>query len=464
MKKHFQKICNSLAIVSLAVFGQTDVTAQETFTINSDFSNNFVQSQNIDFLPVYKIHQKEVDFYKLEKIQVLTNDYERVSKEIESVKSGYEQYISRQEAIKTIITELNEFINSSDSYDTKEKYLIASQNLATKHNIIIEVKDERLTTSFLKEVTNDNSTKTRKLFIYKNGKRSSNKDVMACKEFIEKIPYNEPVEAYRDYNTYLRLTQELLNIPKTEIREVKSNVSERKSIMILDSTITDVNAFVGRFVELPTKYIMIVDNCKDQFVKYQLVDGLKDCFNKGYDTRYSIVRNVDTNAMYYLMNDEYLSKLRGNQKTQWLIEAVNKLGYKEYKSADRYDENLYIKSKTCEIKLDAFTYSVLKANPNFIVELDADQAKIESLTKQTSAHTQTLEKYINIYNIKRSKMSATDLSAWRTATSKAQTLQAQIYKLTEKYDGNYSFKPINKNNLLNDFLDSLLASKGALGM
>ena len=61
-------------------------------------------------------------------------------------------------------------------------------------------------------------------------------------------------------------------------------------------------------------------------------------------------------------------------------------------------------------------------------------------------------------------MSTSDLSAWRVATSKAQTLQAQLYKLTEKYDGNYSIKPIKKDNLLNDFLDNLLASKGVLGM
>src|SRR5690606_16394067 len=168
--------------------------------------------------------------------------------------------------------------------------------------------------------------------------------------------------------------------------------------------------------------------------------------------------------MFYLMDNKYLRSLTNEQNMIWLVDTVNKLGYKEYKSNDRYDENYYIKSKTCEIKLDTFTYSVIKDNPNFINELDNDQAKIESLTKQTVSHTKALEKYLSIYNIKRSRMSTSDLSAWRVATSKAQTLQAQLYKLTEKYDGNYSIKPIKKDNLLNDFLDNLLASKGVLGM
>ena len=123
MEKLFQKICNSLAIVSLAVFSQTDVIAQETFTINPEFSENFVKSQGLRFLPVFRVNQKEIEVYKLEKAEVLTTDYENVSKDIELVKFGYEQYLSKKEAIKTIITELNTFINSSDSYDKKENYL-----------------------------------------------------------------------------------------------------------------------------------------------------------------------------------------------------------------------------------------------------------------------------------------------------------------------------------------------------
>ncbi len=464
MEKLFQKICNSLAIVSLAVFSQTDVIAQETFTINPEFSENFVKSQGLRFLPVFRVNQKEIEVYKLEKAEVLTTDYENVSKDIELVKFGYEQYLSKKEAIKTIITELNTFINSSDSYDKKENYLIVAQNLATKHDIIIEVKDERLSTSFLKDITNDNSTKTRKLLIHKNGKHTSEKDAIACKLYLEKIPYNEPVELYRDYNTYLKLTEQLSRIPKTEIREIKSSTLERKSVMLIDSVATNVQDLSGNFIELGTKYILIYDNYKDIFVKYQLTDKLNGFYNKGDDKLYSIIQNVDTKDMYYLMNDNYLSKLVGAQKTQWLIETVNKLGYKEYKSDDRYDENFYIKSKTSIIKLDTWTYSELKDNPNYISTLDNDQKQIALLVEQTLAHSKNLEKYSNIYYVQRNKMSVSNINAWREATNKALPLFTKISKLQEKYNGNYSFRLINKSKRWEEFVDDIIIARGILGM
>jgi hypothetical protein len=195
-------------------------------------------------------------------------------------------------------------------------------------------------------------------------------------------------------------------------------------------------------------------------------DKLNGFYNKGDDKRYSIIQNVDTKERYYLMNDNYLSKLRGAQKIQWLIETVNKLGYKEYKSDDRYDENFYVKSKTSVIKLDVFTYSVLKDNPNFIAELDADQGKLANLAKQSIQHSNKLDSYLSTYNVKKSRMSTADLTAWRAATKQADVLNMQMYKISEKYAGNYSITPIDKSyhSTISNFADNLLASKGVLGM
>ena len=61
-------------------------------------------------------------------------------------------------------------------------------------------------------------------------------------------------------------------------------------------------------------------------------------------------------------------------------------------------------------------------------------------------------------------MPTASLNAWRTATGNAQKLLNQINKLSEKYDGNYSFTLLNKENTLDVFLDNLNASKGVLGM
>ena len=145
--------------------------------------------------------------------------------------------------------------------------------------------------------------------------------------------------------------------------------------------------------------------------------------------------------------------------------AYPKLGYKEYRNPnDSYDENLYIKSKTCEIKLDNWTYQELKTNPSYITALDNDQMKLNALIKQTIPHSQTLDKYLGLYRIQRNKMSATNISAWKAATIQAGKLNDQIVKMDEKYAGNYSFMPLNKASTRNDFSDNLGASKGILGI
>src|SRR5690606_18856407 len=176
------------------------------------------------------------------------------------------------------------------------------------------------------------------------------------------------------------------------------------------------------------------------------------------------INKKDTNEYYYIVSSSFLSSLTSKQKEQELVEIVNKMGYKVYKSDDRYDENLYIKSKTAEIKLDNRTYHELKSNPNYISNLDSDQAKIAVLVKQTVSHSNTLDKYLSQYNIQKRNMSTSSIESWRKATANAQNLLTQINKLSEKYEGNYSFTLLNKSNSLNIFLDNLLASKGVLGM
>ncbi|MBF02577.1 MAG: hypothetical protein CMP76_04695 [Flavobacterium sp.] len=244
-----------------------------------------------------------------------------------------------------------------------------------------------------------------------------------------------------------------------EVYQVIKPDSVKQFNYIVKDTAVNSSVLNGEFEKIGE--FRCVLNPFGEFKMFDLFNDKKIGFNTRNMTKfYPVIKNIDTHELYFIMTESFIDKVILNHKQTLMLNAIHKLGYTEYKV---YDE-LWFKSKTCEIKLDDWTYKALIENPDYIIELDNDQSKIENLSKQTLTHTQTLNKYLSIYNIKRSKMLTSDINAWKGATKKAQTLQSQIYKLTEKYDGNYSFKPIKKNNLLDDFLDSLIASKGVLGI
>lgn len=251
----------------------------------------------------------------------------------------------------------------------------------------------------------------------------------------------------------------------------KEITSNDKTIQKMTYVINDVNSveltsFSGRFVELPKKYRWVYDDIGIRFTKDELTDNAEYDFNQNQASeQHSLIKNIDTDAYYFVTSDSYITKLKEIESTKELLKIVHKLGYKEYKSNDRYDETLYIKSKACEIKLNNWTYNGLKKNPSYIATLDNHQMKSDALTKQTIQHSKTLDKYLGLYRIQRNKMSVANINAWRIATTQAQKLNDQMVKLDEKYAGDYSFMPLNNLSTISEnFSDNLDASKSVLGM
>jgi len=199
----------------------------------------------------------------------------------------------------------------------------------------------------------------------------------------------------------------------------------------------------------------------DKYIKNEL--AIVEYYNTSQMSReYDLIQKVGTEEFYWIYSeDDFITNLLKEQSDNEIIAIINKQGFKEYR--DEYGE-LRTKSKTADIRLDDRTYAELKKDPNYITKLDADQQKIAALVKQALPHSQTLDKYLSTYNIKKNKMSSAELGSWRTATANAQKLHTQIHAISQKYDGNTSFSLLNKSNALNNFLDNLIASKGVLGM
>lgn len=234
----------------------------------------------------------------------------------------------------------------------------------------------------------------------------------------------------------------------------------KRMVNLVQDSLIDVNTLTGNFIQLPHKYFVALED-KGKFVKNELIDEIENASNvKRHEKSYNLIQNVDTKELYYVQSDVYLSNLKQEGNNLEVLDLIHRLGYNEYK----VDDELYIKSKTSEIKVNAQLLNKLKQNPNYIDRLDSDQMKIATLVKQTPPHTKVLDTYLSIYNIKRSHTPVATINEWRTATAKAQNLFNQIYKMTEVYEDDYSFKLLDKSKMLEVFLDNLNASKGVLGM
>lgn len=247
----------------------------------------------------------------------------------------------------------------------------------------------------------------------------------------------------------------VFTVSLTEIEKGKD------SVYIVTQKLDDTSFLVGDFIRMPQKYKLARSTSQGKFVEGQLVSNyneIVDDFGRLSESVYSIVKD-GKNKLYTLPNED-IETINTLIATDNLVDSFTKLGYKPYKDG----EDFYIKSKYCEIRLDERTQSEIKKNPNYITTLDSDQGQIASLVKQTVTHSKTLDQYLSLYRIQKSKMSTANIKAWRTATTNAQKLMLQINKLSEKYDGNYSFTLLKKSNTLDVFSDNLLASKGVLRM
>jgi len=453
-----------MLLISSVSFAQEDLSS---FSINPQLTKEALKEQLSDF-KVYRVKQKEIEYHPYVEGQVNTREYNLLLERLDEYKPEYDKYkqsvlldsISRKD-LKSIKNNINLYLFSTEKADVKDKYLIEAQSIADKHNLVIEGENK----SFLAKKINDygRMKNTTKIFRLHNGRKSSSKkDIEFYKGEIEKIKLAE-VAISHEAKKYIELLENEKTIQKTQQGKVLSTEIAKRKAFLIDGEI-DINTLNGLFIELPEQYMLAEKDFDNELVINELSSNSKFSGTYGMSQRYPLINKKDTNEYYYIVSSSFLSSLTSKQKEQELVEIVNKMGYKVYKSDDRYDENLYIKSKTAEIKLDNRTYHELKSNPNYISNLDSDQAKIAVLVKQTVSHSNTLDKYLSQYNIQKRNMSTSSIESWRKATANAQNLLTQINKLSEKYEGNYSFTLLNKSNSLNIFLDNLLASKGVLGM
>lgn len=280
-------------------------------------------------------------------------------------------------------------------------------------------------------------------------------------------------QAVGQENNSLSITKEICKIMKEKdlklLRIINDTIIETKRpVLFMSNELLNDDEIIGTYSVTPIKYRHARrDDRRGRYIESELVDTSIEYNNDGSlsETIYDIYKN-DSSGKFYVVKDESIKYISDYTKTKEIVKIVEKQGYKVYQTNEAYYENYYyIKSKTCEIKLDNWTYNELKKNLSYITSLDNYQIKLKSLVQQTVSHSKTLDKYLGLYRIQRNKMSRVNINAWKNATAQAQKLNNQISKLEEQYAGNYSFTPFDRMiGLREQFTDNLGASKGVLGM
>lgn len=469
MEKHYQRLCSNqlhrritrLILPTLSLFLlSTNSSAQEslTFEMSPEKTKQIIEDQNIRKLKIYPVSYREIEYRDFDTAQVLTSEYKRALEIIERYKAGYDAYVNslktyedHRDDLKKIIDNIDIFINSKEKKELKEKYLIEAQSLADKNRI-----PEIILKSGNIHVPN------KKIVIYDKIKQkgSSKNDLKSFQEYVLSINLTQPKKSDK-YQTYVDFSNQLMSIKKTETGKVLSDKKSKRLAYMMTPDPIDVDVLLGKYIQLSEKYALVLAD-ENTFVKNELVTEDKKYTTQLIETvvYYPIIKSKDNDKIYFVMSDKLIPTLQNDSNQENIISLIRKLGYKEYKDGEDY----YITSKTSEIRLDAFTFNELSKNPSYITTLDNDQMKISALVQQTIPHSKTLDKYLSQYNIQKGRMPAATINAWRAATQQAQKLHNQIYKISEKYHGNYSYTLSKRSNTHDAFLDNLNASKGVLGM
>lgn len=443
MKKHYQKYCMhfAYAIISISTFLFSVKTfSQEKLTITPELSKQIIEKYQVEPFKIFPVTTKEIDYKAYDTAQVLTLEYKRELKQLEKYKTAFDLYNNalkeneqKQEAIRTITKNIDDFLNSDDKYDIKEKVLIDSQTLANKYSIKVSVADDRIKLNdFIKTSNTNQQASTKSIFVYEQGKRSSKNDLKTFQSEIQKIKNTEP-EKTNDYREYLESQKELSTIQKTETGKVLSDKILKKSVYVIAENHVDINVLSGDFIKLPDNYMLTYKEIPNRFIKNELFtekdEGYKN-LGGSFDT-FPIIKKISTDELFYVMSNQFIGQLEIEIRQANFKNLGNSDEYKAWKT--KYLtllQSAETNVNTCNAIIKKYTYLNRIGQKRYDSEKFTTQEKLnfnknlDSLSEKlkTIGDLEDKRDFLAYYNDKVSTMEATKsytLSSFYNNTSRS---------------------------------------------
>lgn len=444
------------------VMPKGDPFVQEEISISLDEMNKLSSIYNNE-IAVYPIKRKEITVFEnpdeIKKLQFLDDEYEKQKAQIEILNKSkthgqikrapdpiddyykkIDDALKREEAISTIINKIDAYLTSKEKHKKKYHLLRDAQDLADEYMITINISErEKLPPKYSHRQGNLIS---RIVKLYEGNKSTDISDIEIYKAELLKLDKLE-----------LKKPKEL--IVKENLEKLKNTKVQRQALIADMSNASNKDLLVGKFKTIDEKYLMC-ENDTEHFSKNELIDrSISRCLR---GKKYLIMQNVETNDLYYLVAEDFTTKLKNLKNFEMLKSEIAKYGYS-------VNENGSVKTKMATVSLGEWLINKLKNNPNYLKQLDADYSKIAELYKSLPAHSKTLDRFIGLYRVQL-RMSTSDIDSWRASTKKADSTFKQIYKLKEKYEDRVwdISSSTDNSEVFSNFMDNLLVSKNLLGI
>lgn len=441
MKKHYQKYCTHFAYAIISIFTflfTTRTVGQEKISITPELSKQVIEKYHLEPFKIYPISIKEIEYKTYDTAQVLTKEYRTLSERLERYKPAFDLYNTtiqqnkeKQEAISTIKYNIENFLNSNDKYDVKEKLLIDSQTLADKYNIQVSVPDDRIKLNDFVKTSNSSQQSLRNILIYEKGKRSNKNDLKTFQVEIQRIKITEPQKT-NDYRYYLETLDEINKVPKTEIGKVLSDKIIKKSVYVLQDTPIDIDILSGEFIELSETYALMNESVKYKFAKNELFDQSNEHFNNQNEfDGFPIIKKSDTNQLYYITSKQFLLQMKGVIEREKFKNLDKTSEYKSWKT--KYIsllQSAQINVNTCNAIIKKHTYLNRLGQKRYDTETFSKQEKL-TFNKNLDSLNEKLKMisdleddrdFLAFYNEKASDLDAVKsygLSSFYNSTSKS---------------------------------------------
>lgn len=420
---------------------QSKHSTNDTISISLDVISKYVENNpnaTSSGLYIYEVENKNISVYanpkKVEELDKLNNDYEKVKTGKVYGKDPVAEYNKNAEksnklraAIDSIVQNIDTYLSSKEKYDNKKHLLEASQILADNIKIVVNE---------FKGVSASHILVKQPLRLYSENTKINDKDVLFYKSEILNIripQYDKPREMSL----------------KDELEKAKNDTIER-SALIVKANKVDPQLLVGPFQVIGIKYRL-----KDYTYECPKDELIDTNFNV---RKYPLIINSNTKAMYFIEEENFINKIKEIEEFERLKNEISKYGYTS-------DSKGKIKSKMSSFHLTSTLINELNKNPNYIRDIDNKYSQLITLVKQLTIHTNKLDGFVRLYNMQRSKMSASNINSWVSATKSADKIFRQIYELQEKLDVRVSgieSKEIQK--IYDTFMDNLTVSSNVLGV
>jgi hypothetical protein len=211
------------------------------------------------------------------------------------------------------------------------------------------------------------------------------------------------------------------------------------------------------------KYVM--PELQKYGVKYNTMENMKYTIFEYEGNKYA----VNTEHLVY-EREKYQKEVEEAKLEEEYQKKFEKLPQKyTYIKNGGLDGSDIIQSKLFKMELnDDRKKQLAKRGVAMLDEIEKDVAQIIAVYTQANKYIPQLEKYSNIYIVKRNRMSSADINAWKAVTKKALDVDLRANKITEKLNEDYGFpfrfailsKEAEKHRLLTDYI---IGARGIIG-